>query len=163
MLNELCGCCLRQWISTVSFWRATLCPSISLDCLGISMETPWPTTQLNVTHFHHWKPCLATNNGHFRHCILQLVEVLTRVTLLDSRKFLMYKVSIMLTKCPWFHLSLPNSVFHSLSHLPNTPFPIITQPKTNYKCILFPLLREIHAPPDYITLYPTSLGLWVVA
>lgn len=50
--NEQCGCCPRQLCPTVSLWSVTLCLSISLCCLGISMGPSQPTSKTNATQSH---------------------------------------------------------------------------------------------------------------
>lgn len=53
----------------VSLQKLTLCPSISLS-LEISMESYWPTNELNGTQFHIWKSFLAIIDDQFRLCNL---------------------------------------------------------------------------------------------
>jgi hypothetical protein len=82
MFREPCRCCPQQWGPIVSCKRTTLCFSVILGCLGIFMGHSWPTTQLNVTQSVHWhKRCLVETPYPL------LLEVLTRITLIDSRKF----------------------------------------------------------------------------
>ena len=82
MFREPCRCCPQQWGPIVSCERTTLCFSVILGCLGIFMGHSWPTTQLNVTQSVHWhKRCLVETPYPL------LLEVHTRITLIDSRKF----------------------------------------------------------------------------
>lgn len=85
--------------------------------------------------------------------ILQLVEVLARITLIGSEKFLLYKVSKLFPKCPL----IPPVYLHILSLLPIHIYlipslPILTHSQSQCKMYLFLLPREIHAPTTTTTI-----------
>lgn len=68
--NELSGNCTQQQGSTVSFQRSSLCASISLGPLEISMRISKSTTQPNIIQSHHCKPFLALKDNQLTLCIL---------------------------------------------------------------------------------------------
>lgn len=88
-LNDLCGCCPWQWLP-LSAYVVTLCPSVSLGSLGISMGPPLPTTQPNPAQFQHWKLYLATKRWPVKTLYPPELGVFTRITLIDFKKFRLY-------------------------------------------------------------------------
>lgn len=88
--NEQCGCCPRQFCPTVSLWSVTLCLSISLCCLGISMGPSQPTSKTNATQSHTGSTGSTGSNDRYKRegqLRLLFLGVLTRHTLIDFRKF----------------------------------------------------------------------------
>jgi hypothetical protein len=72
MFNELSGILYIQraiWMLLLAigpalhFQEAAFCPTVSLECFGNSMGTPWQTIKPNETQSHHWKLCMAKNDS----------------------------------------------------------------------------------------------------
>lgn len=113
----------QQGSCDVSFQRATLCPSISPSCLGISTGPSWPKIQSKETQFHNWKPFLATKNAQLRLIYPPLLGVFSNATFIDSRRFPLHWVSTLSYEAPSSSYLSPNSLPASL-----TPNPFGSQP-----------------------------------
>lgn len=93
------------WIFTlqrgtaVIFQTVSVCTSIILDCLGIFVGSPQPTTQLIITQVYHCQSCLATKDGQLRICIFSCQGILIGVTYIDIGKSPLYHVSTSSPHC----------------------------------------------------------------
>lgn len=116
MFSELRECYPRQWGPFVSLQRVTFCPTNSLGFWGISMGPSGPTTQLNLTQFYHWKPCLETKRGPGENLYPPLLAVFIRVTFIDFRNFSLCWVS---TQPPIPTVSACTLSLHPISPTPD--------------------------------------------
>lgn len=105
-------------------WKATN----SLCCLQVSMESPWPTTQLHITHYWHWRFHCVASDVWMEVCHLNYLVIPFRFF---SYKYIFYKVSTVIV----FHLTLRMGIsfacpflFFSLHAFFPSPFHSVPDP-----------------------------------
>lgn len=158
MFNKLYGCYGIQWGPQVSWQRASLCLSNSLDCLGISIVVL--SQQLN------WIQLIpSTSLPGYKRCLVglpytPLLWVLIRITFRDSNKFSLHLVSILLSQSPQFQASLPKMSPSITSPSPDPSLLSLPAHSTSIKSIS-PIAWRSWIPV-YPQLYLTSLVLCIV-